>query len=90
MQPKNDWPDLPERLDRIEQMLATLIQEKTVKAMYSTAEIAEIIGKAEYTVREYCRLGRVKAIKKACGRGKGGEWLISHEELQRLRSYGPS
>jgi hypothetical protein len=68
---------LVERLDRIEAALALLIQQRTVKDWYSTEEIAQNLGKAEYTVREWCRQGRIRAKKKPCGRGKGGEWLVS-------------
>ena len=77
-----------ERLDKIEQMLTLLVQRQTVKDWYSTTEIAGLLDKAEYTVREYCRLGRIRAKKKLCGRGKGGEWLVSHEELTRLKNEG--
>lgn len=38
---------VPERLDRIEQMLQLLIQQRTVKEWYSTAEVAQLLGKAE-------------------------------------------
>ena len=78
----------PARLDRIEAALDVLVGRQTVKDWYSTSEVASVLGKAEYTVREYCRQGRIHAKKKPCGRGKGGEWLVSHEELTRLRNDG--
>src|SRR5262245_37700140 len=77
-----------ERLDRIEAALNTLIQQRTVKDWYSTHEIAQILGKAEFTVREWCRLGRIHAQKRACGRGPTQEWMISHEELVRYQNHG--
>jgi len=77
-----------ERLERIERMLATLVEREAFKDSYSTAEVAKILNRAEYTVREWCRQGRIRARKKPCGRGKGGEWLVSHEELTRLRNEG--
>ncbi len=79
---------IDERLDRIESMLASLVQRETVKDWYATPEVAKLLGRAEYTVREWCRQGRISARKKPCGRGKGGEWLVSHEEVMRLRSEG--
>jgi hypothetical protein len=79
---------LLQRLDRIEAALAELMKQRTVKDWYSTAEVAEMLGRAEYTVREWCRQGRIHARKKLCGRGRGGEWLISHEELSRLGNEG--
>jgi len=79
---------IEERLSRIEEALQMLVQQRTVKEWYSTAEAAEILGKAEFTVRENCRLGRIRASKRACGRGNSQEWQISHEELQRVRNEG--
>lgn len=80
--------DLTTRLARIEQTLDLLVQQRTIKDWYSTAEIAKLLGKAEFTVREWCRLGRVRAEKKQCGRGVAGEWVISQEELTRVRNEG--
>jgi hypothetical protein len=76
---------LLQRLERIEAALAELLSQKAVKEWYTTAEVADIVGKAEYTVREWCRKGQVKAAKAPNGRG----WLVSHEELTRLRNRGP-
>jgi len=61
--------EVVERLSRIEVMLESLLREKTVKDWYSTAEVAVLVGKAEYTVREWCRLDRVHATKKLHARG---------------------
>jgi len=77
-----------ERLDRIETLLRDLVTERTVKDWYTVAEAAEILGKAEFTVREWCRLGRVYASKRACGRGLSQEWIIAHEELTRICNEG--
>ncbi len=85
MQPDND---LMTRLANIEAMLASLVSQKAVKDWYSTAEVAGILQKAEFTVREWCRLGRIRAEKKQCGRGIASEWIISHDELTRVRNEG--
>ena len=79
---------IEDKLDEIKCMLAALVKRQAVKDWYSTAEVARLLDKAEYTVREWCRQGRIRARKKPCGRGKGGEWLVSHEELTRLRNEG--
>ncbi len=81
-------PGLAERLLRIEQMLQLLIQQRTVKEWYTTAEVANLLGKAEYTVREWCRLGRIHATKRQYARGAYPEWRISHEELTRIKNEG--
>ena len=80
--------DVAERLLRIEQMLQLLIEQRTVKEWYTTVEVAHILGKAEYTVREWCRLGRIHASKRQYARGAYPEWRISHEELTRIKNEG--
>ena len=80
--------DLLTRLAKIETLLASLVEQRTIKEWYSTADVATILGKAEFTVREWCRLGRVHAEKKKSGRGVAGEWIVSHAELTRIRNEG--
>ena len=79
---------LAARLDRIEAALQTLLKQHTVKEWYSTSEIAELLGKAEYTVREWCRCGRIRATKRQYLRGAYPEWMISHKELERIQNEG--
>ena len=80
--------ELLSRLTKIETLLASLVEQRTIKEWYSTADVATILGKAEFTVREWCRLGRVNARKKKSGRGPASEWIISHDELTRIRNEG--
>ncbi len=79
---------LLERMDRIEQLLQSFVEQQTIKDYYTTGEVAQILGKAEFTVREWCRLGRVYAEKRPCGRGRAKEWIVSHQELTRIRNEG--
>ena len=83
-----DLTEVVERLSRIEAVLQTLVQEKAVKDWYSTAEIAALVHKAEYTVREWGRQKRLLASKKPYSRGAHPEWLIGHAELVRFRNEG--
>ncbi|MEZ6150376.1 MAG: helix-turn-helix domain-containing protein [Pirellulaceae bacterium] len=77
------------RLDSIERMLADLLAAKDLaQEYYSTTDVAKVLQKAEWTVREWCRLGRVKACKRRSGRGRAKEWMVSHEELKRIKSEG--
>lgn len=80
--------ELLTRLAKIETLLASLVEQRTIKEWYSTAEVATTLGKAEFTVREWCRLGRVHAEKKKSGRGVASEWIVSHAELTRIRNEG--
>lgn len=86
MTPPND--EILARLGKIEALLAALVAERSAKDWYSTAEVAMILGKAEFTVREWCRLGRLKAQKRGSGRGKFCAWVVSHEEVLRYRREG--
>ena len=79
---------LLDRLERIEDSLRALMQLKIIQKFYSTADVAKILGKAEFTVRDWCRLRRIRAEKRSCGRGHSLEWMISHEELDRLKAEG--
>jgi hypothetical protein len=76
------------RLDRIEAALIALAQQQTVKEHYTTEEAARLLGLAEFTVRNYCRLGRVRGEKKGSGRGKYQSWVVGHEEIERVRREG--
>jgi hypothetical protein len=75
-------------LSEIRKKLDAIVDAKSMKDWYTTVEVARLTGKAEYTVREWCRQGRIQARKKPCGRGKAGEWLISHDELTRFMNEG--
>ena len=79
---------LRERLDRIESMLAVLVERQTVREWYTTEQVARLVGKAEFTVREWCRHGRLRAEKRASGRGAYPAWVISHPELLRYQREG--
>jgi len=79
---------LRERLERIESLLAWLVERQQTKEWYTTEELARLLGKAEFTVREWCRLGRIRAVKRQSGRGAYPAWAISHEELLRYQKAG--
>jgi excisionase family DNA binding protein len=79
---------IEERLDRIEAMLASLVERERIKDWYTTAEVGKILGMSDYTVREWARNGRIHAAKRPCGRGRSREWVVSHAELTRIRNEG--
>jgi excisionase family DNA binding protein len=91
--------DLAEGIDRLKRRLAgfeallsdireALADRRHAKESYTTAEAAELLYKRPYTVREWCRHGRINATKAMCGRGGEEEWRISREELNRIRNEG--
>ncbi len=77
-----------DRLDRIERLLCSLVEREQVRQWYSVDEFARIVGRSEFTCREWCRLRRIAAEKKASGRGKHAFWAISHAELLRYQREG--
>ena len=77
-----DW------LARIEAKIDSLIERQKVKEYYTPEEFARIVGREPFTCREYCRLGRIRAQKKASGRGKHASWVIPHDELLRFQKEG--
>jgi transposase len=77
-----------ERLERIENLLTMLVERQQVREWYSTEQAARLLEKSEFTVREWCRLGRLKAEKRMSGRGKHPAWVISHAALLQYQREG--
>lgn len=73
---------------KLDKLVELLSDRRLSKEYYTTAEAADILGKAELTVREWCRLGRVYAEKRLSGRGRAKEWIIADQELTRIRNEG--
>ena len=80
--------EIREQLERIEGSLDLLVQQRRIQEWYDTKAVAGILERSAYSVREWCRLGRVHAEKRRCGRGSAKEWMISHAELERIKSEG--
>ncbi len=76
------------RLEAIEQGVRLLVDQRTAREFYSIAEFAKHVGRSEFTCREWCRLGRIKGLKKRNGRGLSSEWVVSLDELLRFRREG--
>jgi hypothetical protein len=86
--PEAEDMTLEERLDKIEAMLASLMGREQAREWYAVDEFARIVGRSEFTCREWCRRGRIQAQKKQSGRGVHTSWAISHAELQRYQREG--
>jgi hypothetical protein len=80
--------ELNERLTRIEQLLMALVEHRQAKDFYSIDEFAKLVGKRPFTVREWARLGRIRAEKRRSGRGPFAAWVIAHGEWLRYQREG--
>jgi hypothetical protein len=77
-----------EQLKEIKSLLVMLVERRQVREWYSVEEFARFVGRAEFTCREWCRHGRIKAEKKESGRGAYASWAIAHTELLRFQREG--
>jgi excisionase family DNA binding protein len=80
------------RLVKIETMLSE-IQDHLAKPTkqrewYTVEEVAALLKKSTYTVREWCREGRINARKRSEKRGGTELWNISAAEVDRIRDEG--
>lgn len=84
--------EITARQARLESILSEIRDEVTSslpkKEHYTCAEVAALLGKATFTVRQWARLGRINAEKTHAGRGIDAEWRISYSEIQRYRNEG--
>ena len=80
--------NLEDRLSSIEELLLVLVERQQQKDWYEVEEFARIVGKAPFTCREWCRLGRINAEKRRSGRGAHTQWVVSHAEFQRFQREG--
>ncbi len=55
---------------------------------YSVEEVAALLGKRPYTIREWARHGQIHAVKRAERRGSAALWSISAEEVTRYKNEG--
>lgn len=76
------------RLDRIERLLERLVERQTAKEWYSVEQFARLVGKAPFTVRQWCNLGRVRAERSMTRSGPSRVWAIGHDEYLRYQREG--
>lgn len=72
-------------LVQIHEMLA---QPRETRECYTVDEVAAMLGRTAYSVREWCRLGRINAMKRSERRGGAELWSISASEVTRYKDEG--
>ncbi len=81
--------NLEDRLARIEDLLTGPTgRDAFRKEWFTVPEAARVLGKQPFTIREWCRLRRIDAKKRKCGRGRTSEWVISSSEIERYLNEG--
>ena len=58
------------------------------RSSYSVEEVAAMLGRTSFTVRQWCRNGRIEATKRQERRGGAELWSIAAEEVERHRNEG--
>lgn len=77
-----DLQRIEQRLERIENVLASLKLPQREKYFYSTSEVAHRLGLSKWYVRRQCALGEIEAEKHP----ENGRFLIPKQELERIES----
>jgi helix-turn-helix protein len=83
-----DEQGILKELQELKAMVAQLVDKELVKEHYDVEEFARLVGKAAFTVREWCRHGRIHAAKRRSGRGAYPAWVISRAEFLRYQKEG--
>jgi hypothetical protein len=78
-------PEERARFDRIERLLEQLVDRQAVRQWYSFDKFARLVGKAAFTVRRWCYLGRVRAERSMTRSGPPHVWAVGHDEHLRYQ-----
>jgi hypothetical protein len=68
--------------------LPRIVPQVCERAFRHSARVARGSRKQPFTVREWCRNGRINGDKSGSGRGSHASWVIIHEELLRYQREG--
>src|SRR5262249_49036591 len=72
--------ELTELHSKLDSILGILADPNRRRESFTVEEVATMLGKAPFTVREWCRNGRINATKRLQKRGGAELWNISAEE----------
>lgn len=92
MSSQDSFPGIVAQLAELRTMLGEihtlLARPSRPRESFTVEEAAELLGKSPYTVREWCRHGRIRGEKRAERRGGAELWNISAAEVTRYQDEG--
>lgn len=76
-------------LERVDRKIDGVVERLAgaVKDFYTVDEVAQLTGRAPYTVRSWIKDGRIRA-ERVSGTGPRGRLLVPHAELKKLIASG--
>src|SRR5947209_3311084 len=88
----HDLHGLQAQLDEMRTMILRIHEKldgpREARTWYTVSEAAKLLGRKRYTVREWCRHGRINAVKRSEKRGDSELWSISSDEIARYQDKG--
>lgn len=75
---------IEERMEALEKRIEAVVIGRLDKEWYTTEEVAVMLKRAPWTIRQHCLAGRIRARKRA----GTDRWLVSREELERVMNEG--
>jgi hypothetical protein len=83
-----EWQSYRDQLSSIHSIVRQLLDRTAIKSHYSVEEFSKLVGKVEFTVRQWCNLGRINAEKSMTRSGSATRWVISRDEYERYSREG--
>ncbi len=87
--------EIVEKLERLEMLIMQMVEQMGKLLLgagsqewFTVGEFAKLVNRRPYTVRQWANEGRIHARKSRTRTGGAFEWVISREELDRLRREG--
>lgn len=75
---------LADRIESLEKRIEAVVVGRLDKEWYTTEEVAVLMDRAPWTVRQWCLQGRIRAKK----RSGTDRWVVSRDEVERLMNEG--
>lgn len=87
--------EIIEKLERLEMLIVQMVEQMSKLLLgggsqewFTVGEFAKLVNRRPYTVRQWANEGRIHASKSRTRTGGAFEWVISRQELDRLRQEG--